>query len=71
MYRTYYRVEMTTGSGSMPDNYETYDEAYDALCTGYVEEKKKGYTPTKYKIMRYQESKIGEQTNIMIQPVWS
>lgn len=68
---TYYRVEMVTGSGALADNYTTYDEAYDALCTTYVREKENGYVPTKYKIVRYVETYYEEMHNTMVQPVWS
>lgn len=67
---TYYRVEMTTGSGALADNYETYDEAYDALCTTYVKEKENGYVPTKYKIVRYDETFYEEYHNLISRLVW-
>lgn len=68
---TYYRVEMVHGSGSFPDNYETYEAAYDAMCKNYVREITEGYKPTLYKITRYNHTEWNGTKNTMVQPTWS
>ncbi len=71
MRKTWYRVEMVYGSGSFPDNYETYEAAYDAMCKNYVREITEGYKPTLYRIMRYNYTEWNETRNTMVDPVWS
>lgn len=69
-YRKFYTVEMVRGSGRMPQEFDTYEEAYAALCNEYAREVKEGYTPTLYKILRHTVTHWGEQVNSMTQPVW-
>ena len=70
-YRRYYTVEMVKGSGRMPKEFDTYEEAYAALCNEYAREIKEGYTPTLYKILRHSITCWGNQVNSMTQPTWS
>lgn len=71
MFERYYTVEMVHGSGRMPEQFYTYEAAYDALCREYIREVNAGYTPTLYKIMRHDISLYGGSSNTMIQPCWS
>lgn len=71
MCRRYYTVEMVKGSGRMPEQFETYEKAYAALCNEYVREINEGYTPTLYQILRHDENDYGGHFNSMIQPCWS
>lgn len=69
--KTYYKVEMVHGSGSFPINYNTYEDAYDAMCKNYVREINEGYKPTLYKIVRYNYTEYNGHKNTMVQPCWS
>ncbi len=67
----YYTLDLVNGSGRKPVRYNTYKEAYEALCCEYIREKRLGYKTTLYKIMQHTESRYNGQLNIMIQPVWN
>lgn len=69
--RRFYTVEMVRGSGRMAKEFDTYEEAYAALCNEYVREINEGYTPTLYKILRHDVTRCGDKVNTMIQPTWS
>lgn len=72
---TYYRVKMATGSGYLPCKYDTYKEAYNALCEAYIKERMLGYEPTLFKIIRHQETSYkdsnGEHFSSCIKEVWN
>lgn len=69
--RRFYTVEMVRGSGRMSDEFNTYEEAYDALCKAYVREVNEGYAPTLYEILRHSVTYWnGHEKYVMIQATW-
>lgn len=69
-YREWFQVETVTGKGDLPFKFETYEEAYAALCETYARELKQGFKPALYRIMSYCVSEYEGTRNLIIQPTW-
>ena len=56
----------------LPEKYDTFEEAYDELCTKYVKQKDAGINPIKrFMIIEHSISNFEGHESEMIKPCWN
>ncbi len=74
MIKTYFKIgkpnAFDMGYEEKPEEYTSYEEAYDAMCERYITEKRAGSNPGKLVVLKHTISKYNGAENHFTAPVW-